>query len=534
MKAIHADPREIRKVFTEKYIIPDFQRPYSWEKDQCEKLWDDFISFYNDKSNKDDKYFLGNIVIHPYDGSFVVIDGQQRLTTLLLLIKSLHQVAGTVHALEKCLKIDDPLTAQLTKELRVQSNVFENDKKHLYNIIFRNGEGTPVDSKLYKSYEFFREKVNNWWALIGNDATQLNEVILTLLDSVVLLPIHCGSEDDALTIFETINNRGMALNDADIFKAKLHNAAGKNKDEFIEKWNSIEDHEWLFRVYMHVIRAKEDNTAKEIGLRSFFDTMRLQNNWRSVMDSLCVLHEINNNWQSTDFDEVRKKILLTYPNQYWRFPLNVFLHKYGKISNENGFDLPDDKKELYSRLINETVKYFFIKGVVYNSVNAVRDTIFKVCAIIEKEGDFISEYLNNSKNDVDEFKRRLETMRYGRYQRGIVLISSFCNPNQSASNYNQVLNNYHIEHILPKKWNNYDKWDNHGWQRALNTLGNLIPLEWNLNISAKNEFFSKKLNYYKQSKVQDAIDLEKYNEWHPEDCEKRNKEIIERLFLYFS
>src|SRR4051812_8803820 len=105
MKAISADPKTVRKVFSDKYTIPDFQRPYSWEIDQCDKLWDDIVSFYNEKKSSEDKYFLGNLVIHHSADQFSVIDGQQRLTTLLLLIKALHQKAGTVRALEECLKL---------------------------------------------------------------------------------------------------------------------------------------------------------------------------------------------------------------------------------------------------------------------------------------------------------------------------------------------------------------------------------------------------------------------------------------------
>lgn len=64
MKAISATPKEIRKVFSSKFVIPSFQRPYSWEMEQCEKLWDDITDFHATKTPKD-KYFLGNIVLHP-------------------------------------------------------------------------------------------------------------------------------------------------------------------------------------------------------------------------------------------------------------------------------------------------------------------------------------------------------------------------------------------------------------------------------------------------------------------------------------
>ena len=63
MKAITANPETLREVFSTRYIIPDFQRPYSWDNETCEKLWDDITGFYGTGTTKDDKYFLGNIVI---------------------------------------------------------------------------------------------------------------------------------------------------------------------------------------------------------------------------------------------------------------------------------------------------------------------------------------------------------------------------------------------------------------------------------------------------------------------------------------
>ncbi|MDR3153703.1 MAG: DUF262 domain-containing protein [Deltaproteobacteria bacterium] len=106
MKSLTATPLTIEKIFQEKYIIPEYQRPYSWENEQCETLWSDLISFFDDHyfniTDQTEQYFLGNIVIHPVDdGQFAIIDGQQRLTTLLLLIKALFFNAHTARALER-------------------------------------------------------------------------------------------------------------------------------------------------------------------------------------------------------------------------------------------------------------------------------------------------------------------------------------------------------------------------------------------------------------------------------------------------
>jgi hypothetical protein len=109
------------------------------------------------------------------------------------------------------------------------------------------------------------------------------------------------------------------------------------------------------------------------------------------------------------------------------------------------------------------------------------------------------------------------------------------NPNQDEAKYRRMIKGeFHIEHILPKKWNNYDKWTQSSWSTNLNALGNLVPLEWNLNISARNEFFSKKQEYYKDSAVFDVTGLLGLNEWHPSHFEERHQIVQERVLGFFS
>lgn len=535
MKAIHADPKEIRKIFTDKYIIPDFQRPYSWDRDQCDQLWEDFIDFYENQTSKDDKYFLGNIVINPAGEALSVIDGQQRLTTLLLLIKAFHSKAGTAVVLDECLKIKDPLTSELTKELRLDSLVVDDDKKNLYDIVFNNGDNTP-DCPLKANYIDFCDKIDEWWKLHNYSTDSLNRLILCLLDQIVLLPIHCGSEDDALTIFETINNRGMSLSDADIFKAKLHHAAGDKKDEFVKDWNALEDHEWLFRILMHILRAKEGDSGKEIGLRPYFtDSAKNRlSDWESVMNSLKMIDYIEHNWAPTSRINILWYILNTYPNYYWNFPLYVFLNKYGKFDGET-YNLPEERNEEFTQLLEYTVKYFFIKGVVYNTVNYIKDAVFKTCVAIEAEKDYFEEYKKITAVEIDTFNQRIKNRQYGRYWKGLVLLSAYLNPKQNLEDFEDFLcSNYHIEHILPKKWNNYDGWSETTWDEDLNSLGNLIPLERKLNINAKNEFFNRKKESYKKSKIQDALDLTALEEWTPQALHRMQEEKEKRLNNFFA
>lgn len=132
MKAIQANPKNIKEIFSNSYIIPEFQRPYSWGKEECSKLVEDITDFFLNRS-KNERYYLGNIVLYPdADGVLNIIDGQQRLTTILLLMNALFKKALTATILEECLKQKDPLTGKTNKSLRITTYVSDDDNKKSY------------------------------------------------------------------------------------------------------------------------------------------------------------------------------------------------------------------------------------------------------------------------------------------------------------------------------------------------------------------------------------------------------------------
>ncbi len=534
MKAIHADPKKIRDIFNERYIVPDYQRPYSWEIDHCKQLWDDFLNFLNKDPSSEDKYFLGNIVIYKEHESYVVIDGQQRLTTLVLLIKALFDHAGTYEVLAKCIKTSDPLTSRLKDELKIESKVIASDKENLNDLVLKGPESTP-ECKIKENFLFFKNEIAEWRKNSGNDSAKFENLILKLLDSVVILPIHCDSEDDALIIFETINNRGLPLTDSDIFKAKLYNFSGKNED-VIKRWNKLSNHEQYFRVLMHAGRAKEKNSGREIALRNYFteEQNRRLSNWKGILDQLNILDAIGQ-WEPNDEVVSLWEIMETYPNQYWKFPLYVFLFKHGKLSN-GLFHLDNERLVDFELLLNMTVKYFFIKGFVHNSVSSVRDTSFKVYVSIEENKDYLKDYADNlDEKDKHTFEREIFGDISGRYFDGLVLLTAYLNPRQNKKKFRKYITSskHHKEHILPKNWNNYDGgWTEDNWKTAKDTLGNVIPLEEKLNISARNEFFDRKKQKYEGSLIQDAIDLLSNQRWTPIEWEANEKIRGDRILDY--
>ena len=558
MKALQATPKSIWSIFSEhEFVIPDFQRPYSWENDQCEQLWIDISSFLDELIDEDRKneeqYFMGSMVVYPDKDNqdvWIVIDGQQRLTTLLILIVLLFQRAGTFKVLQRMYLKTDPVSGEVTDEPRLESKVLagdgRNDREDFQKIMKLDMNGWSKNNPYKLNHDILSKNLYEWWS--DKTVTQREKALKYFQRNIVLLPIVCDSKDDALTLFQIINDRGMSLNDADIFKANIYGMSEEQgSDSFIKRWHALDDHETLFRIHMHIIRAKAGDIGKEIGLRpyiqKYFKTLANPGkDWDSIVSSLEGYHKIRTQGVEGS-DKFRCNanifwaILNQYPNIYWGYPLYVYLNKYGK--QKDGYFRLDDKgrQKDYIDLLKNTIRYFYIKGIVYNAVNTVKDTTFKVCDAIANKKDYIAKYRDNIKeSDFEYCYKKLATNDYGkRYRKGILWLCSSLNDNQDRADYAKTIAQCHIEHILPWRWANYDGWDAESHEKNIEIIGNTIPLESKINIQAGNEFFQRKQKHYQESKIRDALDLSRNNpaSWEPEDLKKRQKVALNRLKEFF-
>ena len=235
MSSLNIERKSVQEVFTKrgvKFLIPDYQRPYSWTIDHCETLWEDLkeFSFPNgDAESFDedkDEYFLGTILTfgNAYSQN-EVIDGQQRLITLLLLLRAFYQAFGEMKnrvrdRIAECIwrmdKDDNPdfYTCKITSEIATEDNNAEFKK-----IIF-TGESTLEDKSNYaENYRFFQKKIDEFKFFTPDNFSIFPKRIL---NNCILLPIETNSQSTALRIFTTLNDRGMPLSDSDIFKAQFY------------------------------------------------------------------------------------------------------------------------------------------------------------------------------------------------------------------------------------------------------------------------------------------------------------------------
>lgn len=530
-----------------KIIIPEYQRPYKWDLEKCEILWNDLISFFESKSK--DPYFLGTIVSFENENKDQeIIDGQQRITSLLLLLRAFYfklerwkeendDVKGLKQQIEPCIwDIDDVSQKVTNKEnIRIRSLVAtESDNESLHQILI-NGDTRKQQDNYSKNYKFFIDKCDE---LARNTPMDWYKFCVTILKKCIILPIKCNTQDTALTIFSTLNDRGMPLEDADIFKAELYKLA-ENKTEFIEKWKllveictkgnlSVND---VFRYYTHILRSKDGIKDKEIGLRKFYslnDYSHLHD--KTLLSKLTKLAQFwcdintsdNDNLHLSDFSLKALHCLSCYPNDYWRYVVSVFYIKYYK---EESFNTK------FERFLFQLVAFFYAKFVASPTVNAIKQDTFEFCISIEKE-----ENLKNSFSIIDEdnFKKLLlSNSSSTKITKGLLLIYIYLDENQKL-----IKRNFEVEHILPKNIDkNYHTLSHLTNEEKINlveNIGNKTFLEKKLNIGASDNFFSIKKEKYNQSTIIDAKNIAKNNEdWGCQQILSRENKIKSDLTRFF-
>jgi len=268
---LNAEQKSIYEIFSgeNQYIIPPYQRAYSWTHIQCKALFEDIKKAFYD--SKQEGYFLGNIVLaksREEKNKLEVIDGQQRLTSLILLLKVLLSFDKDNTALYSAIWIKDRRT---DKEIqRLETNVFMERDFNYFKEVLAFDFSNNICNSVSKNDNLFKQNICYFYNELqefnkNNDIFKFSDF---LLDSIFLLPIETEdtnadkAREKALQIFETINNRGLNLSTSDIFKARLYSMALNELEHniFIEKWKELSDKcdsiylkiDDIFRIYGYI------------------------------------------------------------------------------------------------------------------------------------------------------------------------------------------------------------------------------------------------------------------------------------------
>ena len=214
MAKLNIDQKSVRALFSEKkadFLIPDYQRPYAWGEKECQTLWDDLFLFAFpdndcDKFNSEsDEYFLGPIVTFKNDaGKMEIIDGQQRLTTLMLLLRAFYDKYGsmkndkavkTSKFIEQCIWKTDEFGDPDKTALKIDSEVATDKEKDEFLAILKTGIVTDKEKSSYaNNYRFFQQKIVEF---LNTYPDWFSFFPIRIMNNCILLPIEAESQDTA-------------------------------------------------------------------------------------------------------------------------------------------------------------------------------------------------------------------------------------------------------------------------------------------------------------------------------------------------
>lgn len=573
MSKLNVDQKTIKDLFQDKradFLIPDYQRPYAWGENECQTLWDDIFTFAipDDGSTEFDsnsEYFLGPIVTFKNDeDKMEVIDGQQRLTTLMLLLRAFYSKFGhmqdkqsiaTKQNIEKCIWKTDEFGEPDMNALKIDSEVATDKDKEEFLDILRTGDASRGQkSKYAENYRFFQESIQKF---LDRFPTYFAYLPTRIMNNCILLPIEAESQDTALRIFSTLNDRGKPLSDADIFKAqfyKFYSNLGK-KNEFIKNWKVLEElcekifhpitgtpMDELFTRYMYYVRAKKGiKSSTTEALRKFYEKdsysiLKQEDTFSNLIDLANFWNDVSN--QDNDrFSAriLRRLFVLNYaPNGMWTYFVSVYF-----MQNKDSVGMLDE--EQFYNFLNKITGFIWTYAVTTPGVNALRTPVYaEMINLVNDKPITFADF----KFDADKVRSMFSNFSFNNSRpitKSMISWWAYQDENQELLPLETVLE---IEHIYARS--RQDKEQSLKDIHNLEALGNKALLEKRINIRAADYRFEDKKKYYtgftnsrnqvkEGTKIKELINLANSSSDFTEvDIEKRTKDIMDRFIGFLS
>ncbi len=476
---------------TKQYIVPLFQRPYSWEKKEWDTLWDDLVDLY--ENDKPKYHFIGSLVTIPTDfapegvSKYLLIDGQQRLTTIFILFTVLRDLAKKNDFQDLADEITQTL---LVNKFKKESDYFKLLTTQLdrdsFQTLITNGAEKVSPSKIKDCYLFFERRIRN----NRIDIAKFKEVITNRLSAVSIVLDH---DDNPHVVFESLNAKGYPLTQADLIRNYFFMRISADLHDKIHKdyWEPMQRD--LGENLTEFIRHYLMREGAKIKQSDVYFTLREHYNNRDALEALREIAHFSKYYQkllqptneaSSKIQEAlirlnRLEIATSYP-----FLLNCY-HDYdrGDLSHDNFVEI--------LHIIENYIIRRSVCGVPTNDLNKIFPGLYSQVKVYEDFVKGVREELQKRKYPKDaEFHESLRQSDLYRDRSKIRFILE--NLERALSNKETVnlTNEISIEHVLPQSLTPW--WRKHLGPSAeedhdlvKNTLGNLTLTGYNSELSTK-------------------------------------------------
>lgn len=530
-----------------KYSVPLFQRDYSWDDDNWEDLWNDIIS----NRDADAKHYMGSIVVIPKDKKeYDVIDGQQRLTTLSIVILSaisllsdlIEQGIDVEENKERVnLLLDDYIGKKSLSSLSISNKIklnANNDPFYSSYLIPRR-KPTNIRSEiksnknLYECFEFFRDKLLNSF-IKENDVGELISFVEFVSDNLLFIRITATDDLSAFLIFETLNDRGLALSVTDLLKNYLFSIVSEDdRNDIKNLWDSIIAqvsyasfpkflrHFWMMK-YGHIqekdlfktIKKEVSNAGKAFSLMndlnelvSIYSALSKPNDilWDKEEKIKWHIRELNLFKVTQCYPLLMVSHLKFTPEEFSKVLkiCSVISFRYLTIAGQN----PNAMERRYIEVA---------RGIYRDELKKAKDVFEKLKDIYIDDADFVKDFEEKS----------IKTKRSAKMARYIIyLIENHI----SSRSYDFESDPGTLEHILPE--NPSETWET-GFSRDIQDsfiyrIGNFTLLEASKNKLIGNGEFSKKIELYKTS-IYNITNQFGYKKWNQENLLARQKYLAKQ------
>src|SRR3989338_5092479 len=480
------------------YQIPDYQRPYNWEDEQIDELWDDL---YSAMEYKDEGYFLGPIILikKTEDGYLEVIDGQQRLTTLTILFCVIRDLYGKdLEGSGNKLLINiirDSVKSMREKRPRLklitQSNhQIKFEQEILNGVNFPDEE--PVnrlgeDGKFINAALKFNAKLDELMNRGGIDA--IKNFAEYILNKSEMITITCAKQADAIKLFQVLNTRGLDLSPSDLIKSHLYSRLNdaKEKEQFISKWREVEKRSEdvdetitdLLTYYAYYLLAQKPGESL---YKELTDKFKNEDSRKVIFDFGEFVESFNKIYQ------MESKIIFSL----WYLPNKVFWKAILTTAKKEKFND-------FEGLCKELRKVYYSYWIADYTTSKIKQLSFNIIDLIKSK----KSMAEISKAEMDK--------------------------------------KIHADHILPEKWHNKEEWKKMWTEEQannhLNKIGNLTLLSGKKNIAQQNDPPCEKAEIYNEKHggttsfeiSRMLINKLEKGSWNKDDVEKRQKWVIEQI-----
>lgn len=565
MMAFSPEFTYIEKLLNDKviYTIPKYQRKYVWDKVNIIQLLDDID---DSSATEDESHFLGNLVLtKEKDSEYKIIDGQQRMTTLEIIIFVLiylnaveylnndnKQIINNIEYLSDFISTKKGLNG-IKQKLEIFDQAYKNICEFCITIADNDSEEKLSDyiKKTIENIDLLEEKeLHNRNAYITafniikdylstKNTNNLYEYITTFQTKLLktrIVKMDCFDELEAYTIFEILNARGERLKQIELLKSYIFKnyKEGKTIDKVKQKWENIENN--LDGIdtdvfLMHFLRSYYGSKVNKNSTYDYIKKHENKNNLKSFFSSLVEYSKVYNSIVNADANNKYEKMALNYFKIKGNQQLRPLLTSLKIKINANIIE-----QNQYNKLLEYLLKYFIGYNLISGYSNKIDDKIINATNKIysstnqhEIECEIYSLLLKSYEYypTKAEIKEKLISIKYSnKYKKGNInseLLLFLFDMILAIDKNNQE---YNIEHIIPDS-----KQDEKVWR-----LGNLIPTPKQFNTKLKDKDFQFKRALFCRSGIPHLIDFgQKMETFTEENIEKRTKilvdDIAEKIFL---